>query len=157
MSTATKLRKSPNRFDKRTESPELLAARRSGRCHRFAAIRPTCDRDVPSFAAGRQAEAWNLEFVGTSNFDQDLWRKSAQAFEGIAFFTGGGGNLSGEGPVQRVRGAQVTWNLLDVLGLKPALGRSFTAADDKPGAPDVLMLSNALWRTAFQADTGIIG
>ena len=103
------------------------------------------------------APQWNLEFVGTSNYDQDLWRKSTQTFEGIAFFTGGGGNLSGEGSVQRVRGAQVTWNLLDVLGLKPALGRSFTAADDKPGAPDILMLSHALWRSAFQADRGIIG
>ena len=33
------------------------------------------------------APQWNLEFVGTSNYDQDLWRKSTQAFEGIAFFT----------------------------------------------------------------------
>lgn len=103
------------------------------------------------------APQWNLEFVGTSNFDQDLWRKSTQTFEAIAFFTGGGGNLSGEGSVQRVRGAQVTWNLLDVLGLKPALGRSFTETDDKAGAPDILMLSNGLWRSAFNADTAIIG
>src|SRR5215472_3222072 len=43
------------------------------------------------------APQWNLEFVGTSNFDQDLWRKSTQAFEGIAFFMEDGGNLSGEG------------------------------------------------------------
>lgn len=103
------------------------------------------------------APQWNLEFTGVSNHDQDLWRKSTQAFESIAFFTGGGGNLSGEGSVQRVRGAQVTWNLLDVLGLKPALGRSFTEADDKPGTPDILMLSNRLWRAAFQADRGVVG
>jgi predicted permease len=103
------------------------------------------------------APQWNLEFTGVSNHDQDLWRKSTQAFEGIAFFTGGGGNLSGEGSVQRIRGAQVTWNLLDVLGLKPALGRSFTEADDKPGAPDILMLSNRIWRSAFQGDPGIVG
>ncbi|MGC4056306.1 MAG: ABC transporter permease [Paludibaculum sp.] len=103
------------------------------------------------------APQWNLEFVGTSNYDQDLWRRSTQTFEGIAFFTGGGGNLSGEGSVQRVRGAQVTWNLLDVLGLKPALGRSFTPADDKPGAPDILMLSHGLWQSAFQGDREIVG
>jgi predicted permease len=103
------------------------------------------------------APQWNLEFTGVSNFDQDLWRKSTQAFEGIAFFTGGGGNMSGEGAVQRVRGAQVTWNLLDVLGLKPALGRTFTEADDKPGTPDILMVSNRLWQSAFQADRGIVG
>ena len=103
------------------------------------------------------APQWNLEFTGVSNYDQDLWRKSTQAFEGIAFFTGGGGNLSGEGSVQRVRGAQVTWNLLDVLGLKPALGRGFTEADDKPGTPDILMVSNGLWRSAFHADPGIVG
>lgn len=103
------------------------------------------------------APQWNLEFTGVSNHDQDLWRKGTQAFEGIAFFSGGGGNLSGEGAVQRVRGAQVTWNLLDVLGLRPVLGRNFTEADDRPGAPDILMLSDRLWRAAYHADPAIVG
>src|ERR1035438_3600993 len=40
-----------------TESPELLAARRSGRCNRFAAVRSTCHRDVPSLPAERRSEA----------------------------------------------------------------------------------------------------
>ena len=40
-----------------TESPELLAARRPGRCRRFAAVRSTCHRDVPPFAAKRRSEA----------------------------------------------------------------------------------------------------
>ena len=38
------------------QSPHLIATRRSGRCRRFAAVRPTCRRDVPSFAAGRRSQ-----------------------------------------------------------------------------------------------------
>jgi hypothetical protein len=40
-----------------TESPQLLAAHRSGRCRRFAPVRSTCDRDGPSFAGERRSEA----------------------------------------------------------------------------------------------------
>ena len=104
------------------------------------------------------APRWNLKFVGVSNYDQDLWRRSNQTFENIAFFTGTGGNLSGEGAVTRVRGAQVTWNLLDVFHLKPALGRNFTPEDDKPGGQaTVIMISHALWRQAFHADPSMPG
>lgn len=104
------------------------------------------------------APRWNLKFVGVSNYDQDLWRRSNQTFENIAFFTGSGGNLSGEGAVQRIRGAQVTWNLLDVLHLKPALGRNFTAEDDKPGGPaSVVLISHSLWRQSFRGDPSILG
>src|SRR6185369_11751492 len=104
------------------------------------------------------APRWNLKFVGVSNYDQDLWRRANQTFENIAFFSGSGGDLSGEGAVQRVRGALVTWNLLDVLHLKPAVGRNFTPEDDKPGGPaTVVMISHTLWRQAFRGDPAILG
>jgi hypothetical protein len=104
------------------------------------------------------APRWNLKYVGVSNYDQDLWRRTNQTFENIAFFTGTGGNLSGEGAVTRVRGALVTWNLLDVFHLKPALGRNFTPEDDKPGGQAaVILISHALWRQSFHADPSIPG
>jgi len=103
------------------------------------------------------APQWNLKYVGVSNYDQDLWRNGNQTFESMAFFTGAGGNLTGDGAVQRVRGARVTWNLLDVLHLKPAVGRNFSPEEDKPKGPKVIMLSHTLWRQAFRGDPAIIG
>ena len=45
----------------------------------------------------------------------------------------------------------------DVLGVQPALGRTFTAEDDRRGAARVAVLSQRLWRERFAADPGIVG
>ncbi len=47
--------------------------------------------------------------------------------------------LGGEEP-ERVATGVVSWDYFDALGVKPLLGRTFVAADDKPGAPAVLLL-----------------
>ena len=50
-------RSQPRHLAPQPKAPNSLAARRSGRCRRFAAVRSTCHRDVPSLAAGRRSEA----------------------------------------------------------------------------------------------------
>ena len=55
------------------------------------------------------------------------------------------------------RGALVTWDLLPMTGVQPALGRGFTAADDAPGAEPVVLLSDDLWRQRFNADPSVVG
>jgi predicted permease len=45
----------------------------------------------------------------------------------------------------------------EVLGVQPALGRPFTAGEDRPGGPAVTILSAALWRQAFNADPQVVG
>ena len=57
----------------------------------------------------------------------------------------------------RIEGGRVSANFFSVFGVKPVLGRSFLATDDRHGAPDTVVLSNAFWRTHFQADPKIIG
>jgi predicted permease len=57
---------------------------------------------------------------------------------------------------ERVNGAAATANFFDVLGVSPARGRLFSAADGASGTP-VLVLSDALWRRAFGADPSVIG
>jgi predicted permease len=47
---------------------------------------------------------------------------------------------------ERLRGRLVSWTYFDVVGIRPALGRDFTAADAKPGAPPALIVSHAFWR-----------
>ena len=44
-----------------------------------------------------------------------------------------------------------------VLGARPALGRFFTPDEDKPGGPNVLVLSHALWQQHFGGDPGLVG
>jgi Acidobacterial duplicated orphan permease len=63
---------------------------------------------------------------------------------------------SGHGAVH-YGGGLLTASMMDVLGIKPLLGRGFAPADDAPGAPRVMLLGEPLWRHAFGADPHIIG
>jgi len=103
------------------------------------------------------APKWNLHYTGVSNPDLFIWREHNSTFDGMAFFANGSLNLSDTGTAQRVDGAQVTYNLLNVLGLKPALGRAFRPEEDRPKAPHVVMLGYGLWQRMFRGDRNVLG
>ena len=65
--------------------------------------------------------------------------------------------LFGHGDPDRVRAAVVSYNYFDMFGVRPLLGRTFLPADDKPGAPAVLILSNEYWKTKFNGDPQVVG
>jgi putative ABC transport system permease protein len=56
-----------------------------------------------------------------------------------------------------VPGLRVGWNFFEMLGVSPALGRSFRPADDTQAGRRVVLLSDRLWRTRFGGDRGVIG
>ncbi len=58
---------------------------------------------------------------------------------------------------ERVETAVVSANFFDVLGVKPLLGRTFVAADDRKDAPAVLILSYKYWQGRQGGDPNIIG
>ena len=60
--------------------------------------------------------------------------------------------------VRTVHGNEVTGNYFDLLGIQPQVGRFFHAADEHgPDSAPYLVLSDALWRSAFQAERDVIG
>ncbi len=103
------------------------------------------------------APKWNLKYVGVSNPDFYEWRKSNSTFDAMAFFTNVSYNLSDGGAAQRVQGAQVTRDMLDVLRLTPLIGRDFRSDEDKPGGVKVVLLSHDLWQRMFQGDRNVLG
>jgi putative ABC transport system permease protein len=64
--------------------------------------------------------------------------------------------LGGQEPA-RVATGVVSWNYFDTLGVKPIVGRTFTAGDDAPGAPATLVLSHEYWTRVFDRDPAIVG
>lgn len=58
---------------------------------------------------------------------------------------------------QALASPHVTSNLFSILGVQPALGRTFTDAEGQAGGPQVVLLSDEIWRQSFQADPGIVG
>jgi hypothetical protein len=60
--------------------------------------------------------------------------------------------------VREVQGYEVSGNYFDVLGVQPEVGRFFHAADEHgPDSAPYVVLSDDLWRSAFDADRGVVG
>ena len=55
------------------------------------------------------------------------------------------------------RGAPVTTNLLDLVGVRPVLGRGFLAGEDVPGRSDVMVISHGIWLDRFGGDPTVVG
>jgi predicted permease len=78
-------------------------------------------------------------------------------FEGLAGYTGGRVLLSGMGEAESIPGPRVTANFFSVLGVDPALGRTFQTGEDTPGTPKTTVLTYGFWQRRFGGDTSIIG
>jgi predicted permease len=97
-------------------------------------------------------------YADLSYLDVLDWQQARRTFEHIAAADERGVDLSGDQhPPDRVEAAFVSWNLLAMLRVPPALGRGFTAADDRPSAPPTTIISSDLWRTRYAADPGVLG
>jgi len=67
-------------------------------------------------------------------------------------------NLTGGGVPEKVGAAAGTANLFSVLGVSPAMGRTFTEAEDAPGSPaKVALIGHALWERRFGGDRDVVG
>ncbi len=65
--------------------------------------------------------------------------------------------LTGRDQPERIFGARTQSTLLHMLGAKPLLGRLLLPDEDKPGSPNVAILTERVWKRLFNADPGIIG
>ncbi len=74
-----------------------------------------------------------------------------------AFAAGGQMTVSGIGAVHRANPQYVSGDYFRALGVGAALGRVLISADDKPGAPAAVVLTNGYWRRQFGADPSVVG
>ncbi len=100
------------------------------------------------------APRWNLQYTGLAYPDFNAWRSQNRSFEGMAAWNMGSFSLSTEGgSAERIRGALVTHDLMAVLGIRPSVGRPFTAEEDRPGSEKVVLISRNLWKGLFGGQT----
>ncbi len=86
------------------------------------------------------------------------WKQTQAPFEALGLLVYSGDvTLSGESEPERIHAWGLSPEMFEVVGVYPALGRSFQKGDSVPGAPRVVILSDSLWRRKFSADPGIIG
>jgi predicted permease len=84
------------------------------------------------------------------------WKNQTHSFEDMAATHEQTFNLTGDGDPERVAAYAVSANFFPLLGVPPALGRTFVADEDRDGANKVAVLSNELWETRYGSDPQII-
>jgi predicted permease len=85
-------------------------------------------------------------------------RDAASAFSALAAFTYAHGASLGRGAdAKRVDLVLASASFFPLLGVRPALGRFFTADEDRPGGPAIVVLSFEFWRSAFGGDSTVVG
>ena len=118
-------------------------------------------RPLPFFQSDRLVKLWSrvpgYERMELSPAVYRDWRQAATGFEAIGAFHGIAVNLTGSGTPERVEAAAVTADLLPLLGIRPALGRLFTPADDRDGTGGTVVLSHGLWQGRFGGDPAVLG
>jgi putative ABC transport system permease protein len=99
----------------------------------------------------------NLPSFGASVLNFVDWREQTRTFEELAGVGYGNYTLTGSGDPEQLSGNLISPALMQVLGLKPILGRSFSASEEQPGAPLVAMMGESLWRRRFGGDPALVG
>ncbi len=127
----------------------------------FSVVNPILFRSLPYPAADRIMMIWENRhaekpmYVAFATFYG--LRDRNRSFESLAVMRPWQPAIIGSGSPERLEGQLVSAGYFNVLGVLPALGRNFVAADDQFHGPNNVILSNALWRRRFAGDPQIIG
>jgi putative ABC transport system permease protein len=129
----------------------------------FSAVRAVLLRPLPYRQPDRLVQVWDSgprsggesDWVSFPDFRD--WRASNRVFEEMAAWRFAILTLSGGREPEAIPGLEVTDRLFTVLGVKPALGRTFLPGEDRPGRETVAVISHGLWQRRFGSDAGVAG
>jgi putative ABC transport system permease protein len=114
---------------------------------------PDLDRIV---AVWNKAPSRGVERNEVTVADYLDWRAQNKTFEQLGIYTWWSTNLTGTGTPERVQGFQVTPNFLEIVGVKPMLGRGFSSEEEQPGKNAEVLLTYSLWQRRFGGDPNIL-
>ena len=100
--------------------------------------------------------AFNDAVVSSAEYTN--WKLNNQSFASLAAIGNGGPiSLTKAGMPEQIDSASFSPNLLETLGVRLALGRTFSEEEGRPGGPQAAILTDKLWRRKFSADPSIVG
>ena len=83
--------------------------------------------------------------------------RGLKSLEAVAAYTNSGMFLMEGDEPELLEGTDLEATIFPMLGVKPAVGRFFTAADDRKGAARAIVLSNEVWQRRFSGDPKVVG
>ena len=129
----------------------------------FSVIHAVMLKPLPYPEPDRLVQIWSVDLGARrdngllSGKEIDRLRAASRSFQDIGYYHFWMSNFSGQGEAERIYTALVSPGFLSTLGVAPALGRAFTAADMTHGNDRIVILSDAFWRRRFNADPAILG
>jgi len=129
----------------------------------FSVIQAVFLRPLPFADAGRIYVVHRIgNRFGGSSLSMPIFlawqREGAALFDHLALVAWrGSSTLTGRGEPERIPSAGASTELFSLLSVHPALGRDFRPNEGRPGGPNVVILSDRLWRRQFQADPAALG
>jgi putative ABC transport system permease protein len=93
---------------------------------------------------------------GTTTLTFLDWKRQRDIFEALSVENSTRAAVATSGDPERVSGKLVSADYFQVFGVKPQIGRTFARGEDQPGAPPVVVLSHAFWRTQFAGDPRVL-
>ena len=129
----------------------------------FTVVNAVLLRPLPYPQPDRLMMVWT--YNPRQGFDKDVgtypnfedWRRASTSFERMSAYSGASVTLTGSGDPAQIRGGRVTPEFFDTLGVAPARGRAFAAANGQAGGERVVILAHGLWTRRFGANPSIVG
>ena len=121
-----------------------------------AILRPFPYPDMPRLVVMNELSSQNSH-MSLSWLNYRDWRDQNDAFEEIGIYRGAAVTLTGVSQPERITAHMVSSQVITAMGIGPLRGRAFDARDDQPEAARVVLISERLWRTRFDADPAIVG
>ena len=129
----------------------------------FSVVNALLLRPLPFRDPGQLVWISNGENYSTQAEHYSDLRDQNQSFSDLAgwsgFYSAGNKELTGTGEPERLTSVPVTENFFALLGVEPAIGRSFTSEEcqGKYSAPPAMLLSYSFWRRRFASDPNVVG
>jgi macrolide transport system ATP-binding/permease protein len=89
--------------------------------------------------------------------DYQDWKRFNTSFRSLDVYTGGGFLFTAPTAAEPARGGRVSGGFFRTLGVKPMLGRDFSAIEEAPGGPRVVLLSYRTWQQRFGGRSDVVG
>jgi putative ABC transport system permease protein len=106
----------------------------------------------------RAALAEGRNSLAVTPHDYIAWSETQRSFEALGAYVEATALIPNQqAPPSRYVGVRMSAGSFELLRVRPALGRNFTLDDEVPGAQQVILLSDRLWRTRFAADPAVVG
>ncbi len=121
----------------------------------FSVVNAVVLRPLPFPDSARIARLWPSHFFSARQVI--ALQQETASYEAIAAGSPGTFTTIGDGAPEQLGGSVVGAGHFDVLGVPPALGRTFQPNDSEPGASPVAILNNGYWVRRFGADPDVIG